>query len=210
MLRRGPILSVVAVRVEGCDIPAATAACRSGYLWSGGCDSSDPESQMLYLRGYCFERGSLNVEITYSAGLQIIGELHSVPASAPYQIAALSLGELLSGPVSVAYAGGDSLFPSDGSPLAAGRYQAPQGPDGFYVFSNADAGADVEITYGYTPRDIEEACILTVIHEYNRRDRVGTNARSLAGENVTYYTGAAMLPAVEDRIRRYRNVVPIT
>jgi hypothetical protein len=59
--RQQPILSVAAVTVNGCPIPAVSGPMGSGY-------GIEDNGNFIYLRGYVFWRGVQNVQITYTAG----------------------------------------------------------------------------------------------------------------------------------------------
>ena len=56
---------------------------------------------------------------------------------------------------------------------------------------------------------MEEACISLVILEYNRRNRIGENSKSLASESISYYNQDAFPKTVSERLDNYVNVVPI-
>jgi hypothetical protein len=60
-----PITTVTSVLVDGISIPAATGATDSGYV------VNEPRT-MIYLRGYRFTRGRMNVTLNYSAGFALV------------------------------------------------------------------------------------------------------------------------------------------
>ena len=60
----GPIISADAVAIDGVAIPATTvSATTSGFFLAG---------RSIYLRGYCFTRGQMNVVLNYTAGYATI------------------------------------------------------------------------------------------------------------------------------------------
>jgi hypothetical protein len=202
-LREYPVNVVSAVSVCGVVIPPVAPAPSSGYGYV-----FDQEFGMLYLRGYCFDLGFQNVMVAYTAGFLQDDEDQTIPASSPYTIPCSQLSELWFSAAYVYYSdGGARLTPVAEAPLQ-GQYVPPTGPDGYYQFNIADASASVDISYGWTPKDVEEACITMVILEYNRRSRIGENSKVLAGENVNYYSQAALTPTIESRLRNYVNEVP--
>lgn len=199
LLRNYPVIAVTGLTIDNQTIQPATNQNNVGYVF-------DTLQGMLYLRGFVFCTGFQNVLVTYTAGtLQDDEDLTVDPGT--FKVLCSSLSQLWCSDAGVIYHGGAALVPVKTSP-AMGQYVPPAGPDGFYLFNSGDGGAAVDVSYGYTPRDVEEACIDTVILEYNRRSTIGQNGMNLAGENVTYYTTAAFTKTIESRLRSYMNVVP--
>jgi hypothetical protein len=166
----------------------------------------EADTGMLYLRGYVFPLGFQNITIDYWAGFQQTDP--DMPIGSDGTIQCSSLVELWDSNQGVAYAEtGEPLVPVKSAPTV-GQFVPPTGPDGFYLFNASEAATAVDITYGYTPRDVEEACIQLVILEYNRRSRIGENSKSLAGENISYYSSKAFTETITSRLEPYMNVVP--
>jgi hypothetical protein len=202
MLRQAPVTALASLCVDGVAIPAAADALSVGYALDG-------ESGMVYLRGYAFCRGVQNVTVSYSAGYLVGGEAQAVPGSAPYQLGCAALAQLWAADVGIAYAGGAALVPvAQGVTPAAGQYVPPAAPDGFYGFAAADAGLSLAVSYSYTPRDLEQACIELVLLRINERARVGEAAKTLAGEVVSFVQ-KDMSASIASALQPYRRVVPI-
>jgi hypothetical protein len=60
-----PITSVTSVTVDGITIPACVGQTDNGYV-------VDEPGTMIYLRGYRFTRGRMNVKLVYSAGFAAV------------------------------------------------------------------------------------------------------------------------------------------
>ena len=90
----------------------------------------------------------------------------------------------------------------------AGQYVPPAAPDGFYQFAAADAGQGIAVSYSYTPRDLEQACIELALLRLNERGRIGEAATTLAGEVVSFVQ-KDMTPSIATALQPYRRMVPI-
>ena len=205
MLKNFPIVAVTSVIVDGITIKPPNPMGGNGY---GYVFSTEDMLPMLYLRGFCFTFGAQNVTIGYSAGLLAVDPDLAIPTASPNKIACSDLAELWCTNGSVTYSGTTTTLTPVRTAPAVGQYVVPTGPDGFYLFNSAEPAGFVDIAYGYTPKDIEEACIDTVILEYNRRSRIGENSKVLAAENINYYSSAAFTKTIESRLQSYMNVVP--
>ncbi len=202
MLRHAPVTALSSLAIDGVAIPVAPDAVSAGWVL-------EAETGMLDLRGYAFRRGVQNVSVGYVAGYLVSGEAHAVLAAAPYQLACSSLAQLWAGDSGVAYVGGAALTPlAAGATPAAGQYVPPLAPDGFYQFATADAGAAIAVSYSYTPRDLEQACIELVLLRINERARIGEAAKTLAGEVVSFVQ-KDMTVSIASALQPYRRVVPI-
>lgn len=199
MVKNVPIVSVTSVSVEGQTIPQATTALMSGWVFS-------PDDGMVYLRGFVFCYGVQNVVISYRAGLLVEDERIVVPAT-PFRFDCSSLAEAWASDDGVTYSDGTELTEVASNPTA-GEYVAPTSPDGHYQFAAADAGLFVLVSYGYTPRDIEQACIELVCLEYNRRAKIGTTSEGLAGQSVSMYTQQGFPNHIRAKLNSYASVVP--
>lgn len=201
MLRNYPIIGVTKLMINGLVIPASVPPCGYGYVV--GLD--DEVMPFIYLRGFIFPNAPQSVNIQYTAGL-VQTDAAVVPAT-PFQLNCSTLSQLWCTDGGVTYANGTPFVAVKATP-AVGHYVPPAGPDGYYLFNTGDASAAINVTYGWTPKDIEEAVIQMVILEYNRRGRIGENTKSLAAETVSYYSTAALTPTVKSRLSTYMNVVP--
>jgi len=202
MLRHAPVTTLSSLSVDGVAIPAAPDTVSCGYALAG-------DSGMLSLRGYGFRRGVQNVVASYVAGFLVSGEAQDVPGSSPYQLSCAALAQLWAGDSGAAYAGGAALVAlAQGAMPVAGQYVPPAAPDGFYAFAAADAGAAIAVSYSYTPRDLEQACVELVLLRINERARIGEAAKTLAGEVVSFVQ-KDMTVSIASALQPYRRVVPI-
>ena len=202
MLRQAPVTVLASLAVDGVAIPAAPDAVSAGYALDG-------DRGVIHLRDYVFWRGVQNVVVAYTAGFRIDGEAQIVPAGAPYQLPCTSLARLWASDAGTAFAGGAALAAlGQGATPAAGQYVPPAAPDGFYQFAAADAGKAVAVSYGYTPPDIEQACIELTLLRVNERARIGEASKSQAGEVVSFVQ-ADMTASVAAALQPYRRLVPI-
>jgi uncharacterized phiE125 gp8 family phage protein len=62
-LANSPVSAVSAVAIDGQTIPAASGPLTTGYAFDAG---------VIYLRGYCFNRGVQNVTVSYTAGFATV------------------------------------------------------------------------------------------------------------------------------------------
>jgi hypothetical protein len=199
MLRNYPVISISSVSVEGQTIAAAPLTSNSGWVFS-------PSDGMLYLRGYSFPCGVQNITISYRAGFLASGEQIAVPAT-PFRFNCSDLYEAWASDQGVTYSDGTALTAVASGPTV-GQYVAPTSPDGYYQFAAADTGIFLLVSYGYTPRDLEQACIELVCLEYNRRSRIGTTSESLAGQTVSSYTQQGFPSHIAKKLWSYTSVVP--
>lgn len=194
-----PIVTIDSLSIGAQTIPVPTGPNGSGYVF-------EAETGMIYLRGFGFPQGFQNVTIDYWAGFEQTDVGEAIGANG--QINCSMLDELWDSSQSVVYSlSQEPLVPVKSAPTA-GQFVPPTGPDGFYLFNASEAAVLVDIEYGFTPRDVEEACIDMVILEYNRRSRIGENSKSLAGENIAYYSSKAFTETILSRLEPYMNVVP--
>jgi hypothetical protein len=202
-LRNRPLITVSSVIIGMCSVPPIVPSnpCAWGFTWD---QTTDPilNTGTLYLRGYDFCDDVQNVTIGYTAGFLAPAEQQTPDSS--FQVQCSVLSQLLSVNWSVAYASSGVLLTPVASAPAVGQYIPPAGPDGFYQFNSADNVA-MNISYGYTPQDVQDACIITVINAINRRGRIGERSKTLAGE-TTAYDMAAIPTLAMDGLREYRRV----
>lgn len=215
-LRRWPVISVASVVADGLSIPAApvtplaTGSYQSpGFLlrpWDG-----QPPGRLgvVTLNRYRFRRGQNNIGVAYSAGYQVSGEAATVPV-APYQVTVHAPYGPWASDMGVTYASGAPLTPVASSP-AVGQYTA--NPNGVYRFSAADSGAAVNLSYGYLPQSLVQACIDIVAERYRYRDRIGQRSKSIASQETVSFDlgrpGSGMTDFALGLLAPYRQVTPI-
>jgi hypothetical protein len=218
-LRNSPIISVQSLTVNGNAVAASSGSGFAGYAIDGS-----GKSLVLLGGGYAFTpqvasfgnlyntfygprfpRGTQNIAVSYMAGYaaqSITNELQAIPASpGPYTVTVDVLPWLAG--VSVNYF-------SSGNPLTqvftaptVGQYfiQSP----GVYLFSAADAGAQVLLNYNAagTPPDIELAARKMVYLTYKRRGWVGLRSQAQKDVGQTNYSSWEVDEDVLEVIRNY-------
>jgi hypothetical protein len=209
--RNFPIISITSITVNGQVLAASAAAGQAGYaignsgksvvLLPGVTGGSTLGMFYTYPYGasrfglgrYGFPRGQSNIQISYTAGFvaqTIIGELDTIPASAPYTITVGSVASgqswLTDGGVSF-FIGGTLLTPVLIAPTA-GQYYV-QG-NGAYLFAATDTGKQVLINYTAvgTPADIILAINQMVALNFKRRQWVGQKSIAMKDVGNTSYT----------------------
>ena len=143
--------------------------------------------QRLSYRNGRFARGA--IAVTYRAGYEIVAEVATVPASAPFTVQALAPFGAWSADTGVA-----------GAP----RPYAVAG--GSYTFPAAAAGLPVALSYAYVPADLARAALDWVADRYAARNRIGQSARTLGGQETASFIVKAMPDSVDRLLRPYRRV----
>jgi hypothetical protein len=108
-----------------------------------------------------FPHGHDNVLITYTAGY-LTSETFAIPTAANPQIVVSQARGIFAADGGVSYAGGAAMTGMPlGTALAPGQYTAPSALAAVpaYMFSAADAGASIVISYSYVPAALEQACM---------------------------------------------------
>jgi hypothetical protein len=105
----------------------------------------------------------------------------------------------------VTYANGTALTLVTTAP-ATGQYRVV---NGVYVFAAGDVGAQVLISYGYVPPDLEACVIELVAEKYKALDRIGIVTKTLAGQEVITYSQADMGKTIRLYLTQYSRVAPI-
>ncbi|PPQ33633.1 hypothetical protein CCR94_01080 [Rhodoblastus sphagnicola] len=203
-LRNWPVVSVNSVTIDGRPVAQSTDGHGSGWLLEPGDDEPPGAMQMIMLRNGCFPRGWQNVSIAYRAGYQVSNEGQTIPASAPYRLAAAQPYGPFAVDCGVAYASGATLTPVAANP-ARGQYAI----DGFgdYVFSSSDAGAQVLLTYGYVPQDLASCALEWAADRYRYRDRIGMVSKSLGSQETAAFRITAMPDYVQQSLRGFGRII---
>lgn len=197
LLKHWPVTKVLQVIVDSNLV--------AGYIlepWDG---TPAGFQQKLSLRGNSFDRGNSNISITYEAGYKVSGELHTIPASGVYTVAADAPYGSFAEAHAVTYANGMPLEQVQGTPSAS-QYALN---DGTYTFAAADAGLQVLLDYSYIPADIEHACVALVAERYRYRSRIGEVSKSLGGQESMSYSQKDMPEFIRTLLQPYRRVLPI-
>ena len=194
-----PVVGVASVTIDGTSIPLSPDGIQAGYRW---------DSRTLYLIGYNFRMANQNVVLVYTYGYQKTKEAEVVPAS-PYLYPVASLSLPWAGDVSVNFANaGATLTKVTGVPTT-GQYALSAVNGAYaYLFAAADVGKSVELTYSYTPYEIEQACIELLSIRYRERSRIGENSKSIGGEVVSYNV-KDMPDSVKTILMNYRRFISV-
>jgi hypothetical protein len=210
-LRHYPALQVSALVIDNVALaqavaPAAGASFSKGYLlepWDG---FPPGRPQALDLFHANFRRGRQNVVVTYNAGYAVESESQTVPATpGPYNVTAAAPFGPWASDQGVTYSNGTPLVAVSGAP-SAGQYNVSAGA---YTFSAADAGASLQVSYGFLPAAINNACIEWVAERYRYRGRIGQSAQTVQGQMTSAYSLKDMPDFVRASLDPYRAVVGI-
>ena len=204
MLRNWPVISVASVTVGSPGTtfgPSVNGAL--GYLIDTPDDPPAGSPQMLTAPFGGIPRGDANVVITYTAGYQITGE----PQTAGASVAVAAPFGAWGSDQSVSYAAGGPLTAVAAGKEALGAYSVSGGT---YVFSPADAGASVLISYGFIPADLANAALEWIADRLAYQDRIGVASKSLGGQETVSFRIGATPDFVKAMVANYTNQVPIT
>jgi hypothetical protein len=207
MLRNFPVTAILSVTVNGQIIPASVQPIGGGCASDGWMlQQADPEPpgspQSLYLQGYCFQRGTQNVSVTYVAGYQVVAE----PAiAAPSVIVTQPMGPWGSD-MGVVNAGTGVALTKVITVPAAGQYAIEPKVAGGYIFG--DAGTPVLISYGFCPSDIHEAALEWLAERWAYKSRVGVQSKTLGGQETVSFAISKTPVFIMDILAQYCRVSP--
>jgi hypothetical protein len=207
-LRQWPVNTILECSVDGILLPpslplAAGIGPQMGYVLEPPDVAPPGVMQRLLLRRMRFLRGVQNVTISYFAGYQISCENAVVPVMAPYNVLARAPYGDWAGDGGVIYANGVQLAPVAANP-SMGQYAVASG---VYTFAPTDAGANVQITYGYIPADLAVCCIDWAAERYAYRSRIGQHSKSLGGQETMAFIVKDIPDFVASTLQPYRRVV---
>lgn len=203
-----PVNTIHACSVNGVSLPpspplVAGGGSQMGYVLDPPDIAPPGAMQRLSLRRRLFARGVQNVTISYSAGYQINGETAVVPSISPYSVPALAPYGDWGCDGGAKYANGASLVPVASNP-SAGQYTVASG---IYTFASADAGATIELSYGYIPADLAVCCMDWAAERYAYRSRIGQHSKSLGGQETMAFIVKDIPDFVASVLQPYRRVV---
>ncbi len=204
VLRHWPVVSVSSVFVDGYKLSPAPALPQITYTGSTySIEQTEPfppgKPVRLYFRGVNPSTLKQATIITYTAGYQVSGELIFVP-STPFQVTAAQPFGPWANDVSVIYSlSGIPLLKVASAP-AVGQYTVV---NGLYTFNSADVGEDIELSYGYIPAQVSQACTELVSDRYKFRSRIGERSRSLGGQETISYDLNELPTSVMESLHPY-------
>ncbi len=188
-LRHWPVTQVVSLTAGGAILAPSAGAAQSGYVLEVAEVAPPGTMQRLCYSGGTFPRGRQSIAVTYRAGYEILRESATVPAVAPFVMAAAAPF----GPWRI----------DTGVTGAASGYTAL---GGVYTFPASAAGQGVTLSYGYVPNDLVQAAIEWVADRYAARTRIGQSAKTLGGQETTSFIVKAIPDAVNRLLQPYRRV----
>lgn len=192
MLPDTPVVAVSFVAINGTNLVLSPDGVQGDYLY---------DDTTLYLTGgrqYHFDRGNLNVVVSWNAGW-LASETDVVVANTP--LTPYTGGRAVTDQGVVYAASGAALTPATGN-LTVGQY-AFNATAGTYSFAAADAGNSVAMSYYYVPAPVEQACNEMVGLDLEQRKHLGTNSQSMEGQS-TSYTDRGLTPSVIEMLGPYR------
>ena len=205
-LRHWPVLQVTSVALEGMPIPpAAPASARPtlGYLLRADDVAPPGRQQALDIFGRHVRPRRQNLVVDYVAGYAVQGEAHLVPAATPWTLEARAPFGPWASDMGVVYAASGAALTEVPSAPTTGQYSRAHG---VYTFNAGDAGATVEIAYGYVPQDIAQAALELAAERFRAAERIGLRSKSLGGQETIAYDVSAISAPVLALLQPYRRV----
>ncbi len=204
-LRNWPVLSVTSVTYEGAPLPAIIPSV--GFAYGYALKPEDPtppgRQQAVDLFGCAPARSRQAVSIAYVAGYAVQGEAQSVPSAAPYALQALAPYGPWAQDTAVVYAATGLALTCVAATPALGQYAVANGA---YTFSAADAGAPLQISYGFVPQDMAQACLELVGERFRAAEHIGQRSKSIGGQETVSFDPAAISAPVIAMLQPYRRV----
>lgn len=209
LLANYPVTSVTSLQIDGVNIPQAPplGTPQVNYVGFFGAPSGFIyDTFRIMVRGFRFTRGFQNVQIGYAAGFLVSNEQQTIPAVAPYVLT--TLAHWNAGDRGVLYASNTDalLLVPYGTALATGQYSVDT--NGTYYFAAGDAGADVLISYGYIPYDLEQGTVDMIGDWFKYRNRIGVTSQAIEQQTITF-VNSAMTARALGVLQQYRRVAPI-
>jgi hypothetical protein len=190
--------------------------------------------QAIELVGTRFWRGRLNIIVDYTAGYQVASEPQAIPspvtppinttitAAQPYGIWAQDNGVVYASSLTpltfipyVATAlpsvrGTYTIIPAD-SPVSSTVTQLqPSGQYIFYTGAGGDAGASIQLTYGFIPAALDRLAVQLVCEQFLYRTHIGELSRSVGTQGViAKYRDDEFPKYAKPTLQRYRSILPI-
>ena len=196
-----PVTAVQSLSVDGQAIPQSPDGVESGWVlqpWNGYPPGSP---QSIKLIEYCFNRGQLNIQATYTAGY-LTNEVWTPAASVtPIQ----GLGRWVEDGGVTYVASGTALTKVPSAP-AVGQY-AVSGV-GVYTFSAAET-LQVSLAYSFVPSTIEDACINFVSHRYRARAWIGQKTESIGSQTSVSHDLSDIPAAIKLQLSPFRKILPV-
>ena len=208
-LRNRPVVSVAALLIA--NVPQDPAVNTDGSGWKN-------DDTTIYVPGTFFPCGTLNVQVTYTAGYQATAPIE-IPGTDGNSLSVHDLQgtSLVDGTPAWTWNSDQGVALSDGTALAlvktapaAGQYQLVEKAGKWsYAFNAAQAGAQATVTYGYTPADLQEAVTELVAERFKTRNRIGQNSVNMGNGQTVSFSTKDMNDYIKGVLQNYKNVVPV-
>src|SRR5215469_10213840 len=170
-------------------------------------------NQQVSLIGGIYPMGNQNVSVTYTAGYEVVNEAATVPGT-PFEVTPQTPFGIWASDEGVTLVDGTALVATTGSP-GPGQYVPPDpnaSPDPilFYTFNVAQANAQVLLSYGYVPADLEQVALEVMAERASYRRRAGVRQQVLASQETIVYDQykSGLNPWAQTALQAYCNVVP--
>jgi hypothetical protein len=204
VLRQYPVIQINSLTIRNCAIAAQVSPpFGAGYViepWNGQ-DTSGP--QKIFSAAQLFPRDYLpTVVINYDAGF-FITEEQTIPAGGPFTLTTM---KIWAADYAITYTETGAPLVQVANDPAQGQYTSSGGT---YTFNAADASANVNIAYSYTPADIEQAVIELVGERYNAKSHIGYVSKSLGGQESVSFSQKNMNDFITSLLEPFQRVVPI-
>ncbi|MBV9286362.1 MAG: hypothetical protein JO288_00825 [Hyphomicrobiales bacterium] len=205
-LRHWPVLKVASVVLRGITIPPDSnpdLEASFGYALQPGEAAPPGLPQAIDLFGECLRRARQSLVVSYTAGYAVQGEAQTISSSAPLQLSALAPYGPWAGDLGIVYAGsGAALTPVAIAP-SAGQYVVSSGS---YLFSAADAGQAIALSYSYVPQDVAQAALELAAERFRAAERIGLRSKSAGGQETIAYDVSAVSAPVLAMLQPYKRV----
>ena len=204
-LRNWPVLSVTSVSCNGYPLPSVSPnvdlTSAYGFLIKPEDGTGPGRQQAIDIFGFYFPRGRQTLSVAYTAGYAVQGEAQSVPTIVPYALSALTPYGPWASDLGVVYAqSGIALTSVVGAP-SLGQYSVA---NGVYAFSAADAGAAIQVSYGYVPQDLAQATLELAAERFRAAEHIGQRSKSIGGQETVSYDPSAISAPVLALLQPYR------
>jgi len=202
-----PVTSISSLTINGHLIsPIRTDTdiswCGSGYILDEFDEQPPGKPQMVTLRGVRCHHGIGNIQIAYTAGYQVNEAVNLSSAAAcavtveqPYGAWAKDI---------LVVDTNSRVFTAVTSNPQSGQYTVDQGN---YLFSTADIGTQLLITYAYIPADIALVAMDWIADRQAYLNRIGYSSKSLGGQETVSYLVKAIPDFVDGILRQYMKVM---
>lgn len=222
ILPNWPVLSIASVYVDGALATEASPLIVNGVVapfttasgWTFPTWNGVPpgEPAVVVATGWPrFGFGLSNIGLTYRAGYEVDGEAATIPGT-PWRVTPTQPYGIWASDEGVTYADGTALVAITSGTPTVGHYVPPDPglptPRNYYQFAEDDEDADVLLTYGFIPADLEQAVLELIADRYAYRRRAGIRSQMLASQETIVYDNTGLSAFVDATLSGYKSVLP--